>query len=132
MESIGITSFLEVPPLDLPGFPESTHPLGLGPCYAYLTEESLMQGLYLLLSLPGVIPFYGFISDICGYIALYRYWGDWPIFILLLILGGMKDSVKRAGISALQARGHSEETMRIAAGCSVLQTAIIVICIRSF
>ena len=91
-----------------------------------------MKGLYLPLSLPALIPFYGLISDICGYIALYRYWGNWPIFILLLILGGMKDSGTKAGVSALQARGHSEETMGIAAGCCVLQTAIIVICIASF
>ena len=106
--------------------------IALRHCYACFREEALMKGLYLLLSLPALIPFYGLISDICGYIALYRYWGNWPIFILLLILGGMKDSGTKAGASALQARGHSEETMGIAAGCCVLQTAIIVICLWSF
>ena len=106
--------------------------IALRHCYACFREEALMKGLYLLLSLPALIPFYGLISDICGYIALYRYWGNWPIFILLLILGGMKDSGTKAGASALQARGHSEETMGIAAGCCVLQTAIIVICFWSF
>ena len=91
-----------------------------------------MKGLYALLSLPALIPFYGLISDISGYVALYRYWGNWPIFILLLVLGGMKDSGTKALAAELQAKGQSEETMGIAAGCCVLQTAIIVICIRSF
>ena len=91
-----------------------------------------MIWLYRLICLPSAIPFYGLISDISGYVALYRYWGNWPIFILLLVLGGMKDSGTKALASELQAKGQSEETMGIAAGCCVLQTAIIVICIGSF
>lgn len=86
----------------------------------------------MLLSLPALIPFYGLLSDISGYVALFRYWGNWPIFILLLVLGGIKDSGTKALASQLQEKGESEEMEGLAAGCCVLQTAIIVICIRSF
>ena len=91
-----------------------------------------MKGLYLLLSLPALIPFYGLISDISGYVALYRYWGDWPMFVLLLGLGGMKDSGCQSLARELREKGPSETTEAYAAGCCVLQTAIIVICFRSF
>ena len=47
-----------------------------------------MKGLYTLLSLPGIIPFYGLISDISGYVALYRYWGNWPILSCYSFLAG--------------------------------------------
>ena len=91
-----------------------------------------MKALYSILCLPSLIPFYGLISDVAGYVGLWRYWGDWGVFIALLVLGGMKDSGTKSLAETLQQKGQCEETMGIAAGCCVLQTIIIVICLRSF
>ena len=44
----------------------------------------------------------------------------------------MKDSGTRGLAQSLKEQGHSEGTMAIAAGCCVLQTIIIVVCVRSF
>jgi hypothetical protein len=95
-------------------------------------ETVRMIAVYRLLCLPSLIPFYGLISDISGYVALWRYWGNWSVFVALLVLGGMKDSGTRGLAQSLKEQGHSEGTMAIAAGCCVLQTIIIVVCVRSF
>lgn len=91
-----------------------------------------MRALYFILSLPALIPFYGLISDIAGYVGLWRYWGDWGVFIALLVLGAMKDSGAKSLAQAVQQNGQCEETMALGAGCCVLQTIIIVISLRSF
>lgn len=91
-----------------------------------------MIALYRLLCIPAIIPYYGLISTISGYIALWRYWGDWGIFILLLVLGGMKDSGTTSLAEIVKEQGNTEYAMGVAAGCCVLQTLIIAICIASF
>ena len=92
-----------------------------------------MKLLYSILSLPAFIPFYGLIASIAGYVALFRYWGNWPVFIGLLALGWYKDTRLELLQQVLKEEGiESNLAESIGALCCVLQTTIIIICIRSF
>ena len=92
-----------------------------------------MKLLYAILSLPALIPFYGLIASIAGYVALFMYWGNWPVFIGLLALGWYKDTRLELLQQVLKEEGiESNLAESIGALCCVLQTTIIIICIRSF
>jgi hypothetical protein len=93
-----------------------------------------MRLLYQILGLPAlIIPRYGLIADIAGYVALFRYWGDWPVFIGLLALGWYKDRRLELLQEVLKEEDiGSNVAGSIGALCVVLQTTIIIICIGSF
>tara|TARA_X000000950_G_scaffold120522_1_gene151048 strand:+ start:375 stop:686 length:312 start_codon:yes stop_codon:yes gene_type:complete len=92
-----------------------------------------MSFLYQILSLPALIPFFGLASEIAGYVALFRYWGNWPVFIGLLALGWYKNTRLELLQEELNKNGlDSKLAEAIGALCCVLQTTIIIICLRSF
>ena len=92
-----------------------------------------MNIIHHILQIPALIPFYGLISTICGYLALYRYWENWFVFASLLILGWIKGIYETSLARDLQEKGYRSDTAPLLGSITcVLQTTIIIIFVRSF